>query len=421
MFRFGLLYKFDLKNNKSSLDYKNPSFSRGFFIFDFMRQLSLSILFLFLLQGCFLSENPIKTSMKNDNFLTEILKNKEEYEIQIAYTEITRDKDGKPVFRDFEFQVDEEKYFYPASTIKLPIIVLTLDKINELRATGIDITPKSKILISSIHDENNQVQKESITSFQNLIADVFLVSDNSASNVLIDFIGYNNFNAKMAKAGFKNTYLNHKFNPDPYVKNNWQIKTVKNEIISSNEDQIIIIAEQNTLGLKKGKNRFQNGKVVPGAIDFSQKNRSSITDMHNILKRIIFPLKFDKNKTFNLNVEDYDFLRYWMSRFTYEDIGDKFKTEKKYFDSYNKFFIHGEDTIVNDRNIRVYNKIGQAFGTSVDNAYIKNYQDDVEFFLTATIYTNKNKTINDNVYEYNQTAIPFLSKLSKSIYSRLSK
>ena len=63
--------------------------------------------------------------------------------------------------------------------------------------------------------------------------------------------------------------------------------------------------------------------------DFSQKNRSSITDMHNILKRIIFPLKFDKDKTFNLNVEDYDFLRYWMSRFTYEDIGDKFKTEKK--------------------------------------------------------------------------------------------
>ncbi len=386
-----------------------------------MRQLSLSILFLFLLQGCFLSENPIKTSMKNDNFLTEILKNKDEYEIQIAYTEIIRDKDGKPVFRDFEFQVDEEKYFYPASTTKLPIIVLTLDKINELRAKGIDISPKSKILISSIHEESNQVQKDSITSFQNLIADVFLVSDNSASNVLIDFIGYNNFNAKMAKAGFKNTYLNHKFNPDPYVKNNWQIKTIKNEIISSNENQIIITAEQNTLGLKKGKNRFQNGNVVPGAFDFSQKNRSSITDMHNILKRIIFPLKFDKDNTFNLNVEDYDFLRYWMSRFTYEDIGEKFKTEKKYFDSYNKFFIHGEDTIVNDRNIRVYNKIGQAFGTSVDNAYIKNYQDDVEFFLTATIYTNKNKTINDDVYEYNQIAIPFLSKLSKSIYSSLSE
>ena len=80
--------------------------------------------------------------MKSDNFLSEILKNKDEYEIQIAYTEITRDKYDEPVFRDFELQVDEEKYFYPASTIKLPIVVLTLDKINELRSTGIDITPK---------------------------------------------------------------------------------------------------------------------------------------------------------------------------------------------------------------------------------------------------------------------------------------
>jgi len=40
---------------------------------------------------------------------------------------------------------------------------------------------------------------------------------------------------------------------------NWQIKTLKNELISSNENQIIITAEQNTLGLKKGKNRFQDG------------------------------------------------------------------------------------------------------------------------------------------------------------------
>ena len=68
--------------------------------------------------------------------------------------------------------------------------------------------------------------------------------------------------------------------------------------------------------------------------------------------------------------------------------------DKKYFDSYNKFFIHGSDTVVNNRNIRVYNKLGQAYGTSVDNAYIRNYQDDVEFFLTATIYTNKNNIIN---------------------------
>ena len=386
-----------------------------------MRQLSLSILFLFLFQGCFLSENPIKKSMKNDNFLTEIVKNKEEYEIQIAYTEISRNKDGEPVFKDFELQVDENKYFYPASTIKLPIVVLTLVKINELRSSGIDISLKSKILISSNHNETREIQIDTITSFQNLIADVFLVSDNYSSNILIDFIGYNYFNTKMSQVGLKNTYLNHKFNPDPYVNVDWQIQTVDKELISSNQDQIIVTANQNIFGLKKGKNSLQDGMVVSRPQDFSQKNRFSIRDMHNLLKKIIFPSKLDKENVFNLNVEDYDFLRYWMSRYTYEDLGDKYRNDKKYFDSYNKFFIHGKDTVVNNRNIRVYNKLGQAYGTSIDNAYIRNYQDDIEFFLTATIYTNKNKTINDNIYEYDQTAIPFLSKFSQSIYSRLSK
>ena len=384
-----------------------------------MNKLILIALSLFLLQGCFLKENPINSSMKGDGFLKEILKNKENYEIQIIYTEIKRDKEGEPDFMDFEFQVDENTYFYPASTIKLPIVILTLDKINELRSEGINVSLKSKITLSPLDQEMSLTQKDSITSFQNLIADILLVSDNSASNVLIDFIGYNHFNAKMNQAGFNKTYLNHKFSPDPNYTIDWEIKTMFNDLISSNEKRDIVKADDNILGLKKGEKKFKDGIVELGSLDFSQKNRSSIIDMHNIIKRIIFPSKFDDDNAFNLNVEDYDFLRYWMSRFTHEDLGNKFTTDKKYFESYNKFFIHGADTVVTNKNIRVYNKIGQAYGTSTDNAYIKNYQDDVEFFLTATIYTNKNNIINDNVYEYEETAIPFLAKLSQSLYNKL--
>ena len=397
--------------------YKKPLIRGVFFIFNIMYKLYF-LFGLFFVLSCDFSTNPIKSVIKNDEFLSKILKNKEQHEIQVIFTEISRNKDGEPIFKDFEFQVDENKYFYPASTIKLPIVVLTLDKINELRSSGIDITLKSKISISSNHSEKNEIQLDTITSFQNLIADVFLVSDNYSSNILIDFIGYNYFNTKMSQAGFKNTYLNHKFNPDPYVNIDWLIKTVDKQLISSNQDQIIVTANQNISGLKKGENKFQDGMIVSGSLDFSQKNRHSIRDMHNLLKRIIFPSKLDNENVFNLNVEDYDFLRYWMSRYTYEDLGDKFRNDKKYFDSYNKFFIHGSDTVVNNRNTRVYNKLGQAYGTSVDNAYIRNYQDDIEFFLTATIYTNKNKTINDNVYEYDQIAIPFLSKLSQTLYSQ---
>ena len=383
-----------------------------------MKQLACLLLSIILF-GCSLETNPIKSSFRKNDFLKEIIKEKEDYEIQILLTKIDQ-YNSKVDFQEYKYQLDDNKYFYPASTIKLPIVVLTLKKINELRSKGSEITLKSKIILNFKDDYSELVIRDSITSFQNLIADVFLVSDNSASNILIDFIGYNYFNDEMKNADFNKTYLNHKFNPDPYVNSTWQISDLDNNIISSlNDNQKIIKADDKTNGLEKGDRRYFKGEILDESLNFSEKNRSSVTDMHNIIKYIFYPEIFDKTNTFNLNVEDYDFLRYWMSRFTYEDIGEKFIGDENFFETYNKFFIHGDEQSVSNEQIRVYNKIGQAYGTSIDNGLIKNYQDNVEFILTATIYTNKNKVINDNLYEYDDIAIPFLAKLSRGIYQEL--
>ena len=383
-----------------------------------MKQLACLLLSIILF-GCSLETNPIKSSLRKNDFLKEIIKEKEDYEIQILLTKIHQ-YNSKVDFQEYKYQLDDNKYFYPASTIKLPIVVLTLKKINELRSKGSEITLKSKITLNYKDYYSELVIRDSITSFQNLIADVFLVSDNSASNILIDFIGYNYFNHEMENAGFDKTYLNHKFNPDPYVNSTWQISDLDNNIISSiNDNQKIIKADEKTNGLEKGERRYFKGEILDESLNFSEKNRSSITDMHNLIKYIFYPEIFDSTNTFNLNVEDYDFLRYWMSRFTYEDIGEKFIGDENFFETYNKFFIHGDEQSVSNEQIRVYNKIGQAYGTSIDNALIKNYQDNIEFILTATIYTNKNKVINDNLYEYDDIAVPFLAKLSRGIYQEL--
>ena len=377
------------------------------------------LLLTILLFGCSLDTNPIKSSLRNNDFLKEIIKDKEDYEIQVLLTKINQNN-TQVNFQKYEFQLDDNQYFYPASTNKLPIVILTLKKINELRSKGSEITLKSKIILNYKDDSSELELRDSITSFQNLIADVFLVSDNSASNILIDFIGYNYFNNEMKNAGFEKTYLNHKFNPDPYVNSTWQISDLDNNLISStNDDQKIIKADDKTNGLDKGERRYFKGKILNESLNFSEKNRSSITDMHNLIKYIFYPEIFDSNNTFNLNVEDYDFLRYWMSRFTFEDIGEKFIGDENFFETYNKFFIHGDEQSVSNEQIRVYNKIGQAYGTSIDNGLIKNYQDNIEFILTATIYTNKNKVINDNLYEYDAIAVPFLAKLSRAIYNEL--
>jgi len=368
------------------------------------------VLFSLLLLSCNSTNNPIELIIKKrEPQLKSVYKNKENHNLQILYTKIVRDSSGAPTFIENDYQVDNNFYFYPASTMKLPIVALTLQKINELRNTGLNISVENKILL--VNEE--ETIKE--TTFKDLIAQVFLVSDNSASNILINFLGYNYFNQEMRGKGLNTIVLNHKFNPDPYVKTDWTIYTLEGNLISKDEAQEVI--EHNSLdNLRQGKSQILNGEKVDSPFNFKTKNRASLRDLDGVMKRIIYPELFREKDRMNLRDQDYNFLRYWMSRFTFEDVGLEYQKDSKYFDSYNKFFIYGDSTNTIDRKIRIYNKVGIAYGTLTDISYIKDYQKDIEFFLSATIYVNQNQIVNDNLYEYDDVGIPFLAELARQVY-----
>ena len=382
---------------------------RGFFNFMLMYKYLLAS-FCFLLLSCSSTTNPIELIIKKrEPQLKPIYKNKENHNLQILYTKVVRDSLGMPSFIQYDYQADNNVYFYPASTMKLPIVALTLQKINELRNTGINITVESKILLLSA----DQITTE--TTFKDLISKVFLVSDNSASNILINFLGYNYFNQQMREKGLNTIVLNHKFNPDPYVKNDWKIYTLDRDLISIDETQEII--EHNNLdNLLQGKFQILNGEKVATPFNFKTKNKASLRDLDGVMKRIIYPDLFQEQDRINLSDQDYNFLRYWMSRFTFEDIGIEYQKDSQYFDSYNKFFIYGDSTNTIDRKIRIYNKVGVAYGALTDISYIRDYQKNIEFFLSATIYVNQNQIVNDNIYEYDDVGIPFLAELARQVY-----
>ena len=71
--------------------------------------------------------------------------------------------------------------------------------------------------------------------------------------------------------------------------------------------------------------------------------------------------------------------------------------------------------------IRIYNKVGDAYGTITDVAYIKDKKNEIEFFLTATILVNENKIFNDDIYESDQIGIPFLAALGRAVLEELKK
>lgn len=62
-----------------------------------------------------------------------------------------------------------------------------------------------------------------------------------------------------------------------------------------------------------------------------------------------------------------------------------------------QFFLPGITRVWDKRAVRVYNKLGRAYGFSVDNAYVLNMETGQAFFLTAAVYTNDNGTVPGSV------------------------
>lgn len=370
---------------------------------------------------------------KNSRLLFEILQESKEpiikkvlsdlnsYEAQILFTRIHRDSLGLPKFERHTFQENSKQYFYPASTVKLPVAILALQKIRKLQSQGIPIkadTPFTVLYSENVIKKTDSTHPKNKLTIAHLIKKIFLVSDNMAFNYLFDFIGRDDANKAIHNIGITNFNLSHKFS-DSVNKNSTPRFIFFNQKGDTLYNQAPIISNQkikNTHldGVLKGKGYVKDGTVIEEPMDFSEKNYASIVALNQILERIIFPKVFSRNEQFNIEPEDYFFLRYWMSR-TPNEVTIPFYDRETFFDSYCKFFIYGDKKGEMTNNTRIYNKVGLAYGTITDLAYVKD-RNGIEFFLTATILTNKNEIFNDNKYEYDQLGIPFLAALGREIY-----
>ena len=111
-----------------------------------MNKFIIIFIAIFSISSCKSNFNPIKQALKSEKpSIKKISKKISKYDIQIRLTVIDSNKN----FNDYEFRVKPKKYFYPASTVKLPIALFAMEKINEIG--GIDLsTPASGHVKSSI-------------------------------------------------------------------------------------------------------------------------------------------------------------------------------------------------------------------------------------------------------------------------------
>ena len=356
-----------------------------------------------------------------------VLNNPAEYKVQVIYTQINRDSNNVPSFKEYTYG-SLGQFFYPASLVKLPCSILALEKINSLEEYRVN--KETTLFTDSAFTCQKRVVGDStalnkMPSVANYIRRMLLVSDNESYNRIYEFLGQEYLNERLADGSFNRVQVTSRFdmncgpeenrytNPITFLDSAGKV-LYKQPMAFNKEFKGISIP-----GMEVGKGYLDaKDKYVSGPKSFNGSNYLSLEDATRLLKLILFPSATYPPNQFNLSPSDYLFLKQYMSEYPRES-GHPGYAEKKFPDSFKKYFMYGGDEkarIVVD-TMRIFNVVGQSYGFLSACAYVVDFKNKIEFMLSAVIYVNKDGIINDNRYEYKEVGFPFLLNLSRCIYT----
>jgi beta-lactamase class A len=361
------------------------------------------------------------------------------FEVRVMFSRIQRRADGSVYLDTHYWGADSTEYFYPASTVKMPVAALALQKLNELGVLGMDAhtpmfhgpfmpetsaTDGSSTTLAQPEGEpfpslavsRDTSSQTGLPTVGHYIRKVFLTSDNDAYNRLFEWLGPTYINKSLREAGVKNARIQHRVGLGPF---NDITHTYLNPVrFMDGYRELYQIGERRddyydplpaVGGQQRGVGFIRGDTLNEGPFDFRRKNYLSIRNLHDILVKIVLPEATDQ--PFQLTESDYALMRNAMSQLPRESDYPRYNKP----DNYVKFWIYGdqpEEARIPD-NVRIFNKVGWAYGYLTDAAYITDGE--VEFILVGTIHTNANRIFNDGEYEFEEVGMPFFGRLGRAM------
>jgi hypothetical protein len=367
-------------------------------------------------------KNPLVEILEKNPAFQKVVSEKNIFEPQVIFTQIDRDKNGFPTLKTWTWNTDTNRYFYPASTVKFPTALVALEWLNKQNIADLDKnTPifhrKGHFpQTSALSDTSNFLEKNTPT-VANYVKKILLVSDNDANNRLYELLGQQYLNETLRAKGYTQTRLIHRlqvsgFSPElnrwtnpVFFKNGWS------EPYSQGEKYSSLVTKFRPNGEQKGTGFYRNDSLIQQPFDFSRKNFIGLDHLDAILKSVIFPEITPKNERFDLNLDDYQLIYRYMSMFPRESKSPRFAEP----DGYCKFWLLGGSAEKAPANIRIFNKVGDAYGFLLDVAYVVDFESKTEFFVTAVLNCNSDGIYNDDKYDYDSVGYPFFVQLGAAL------
>lgn len=359
-----------------------------------------------------------------DTLVDHVLNNRAKYRFQFMLTEITEEDSSTFTQETYDYS-RPDWYFYPASMVKLPTALLTLEKLNEM-----DFSTQSVLKINRDFDCGNmKFVDESLQSnlnFEHMLRELIIVSNNTYYNSLYHFLTPKRINEALQKKGLFETNIYKDFSgcemPLNLRTHSYKLEQLAPKNTYFQEESRLDLSEfaQNyaydPAKLLGSKHEYR-GEIVDGPFDFNYNLEYPIKDIHGTMMRLFFPQFFGEEQGWNLRESDQELLFTAMKSVPRDLNEKKYQDLRKYPDNLYKYIIHGNGN-ASFSEVETYGKIGISYGFVTESVYLFDPSTQKRLILSASIYVNANDTVNDGKYEYDEIARPFLARFSQLLLER---
>lgn len=369
-----------------------------------------------------------------------VLADPETFKLQILIAEVEAPESGPPRLVRHGLRVGAE-YFYPASTIKLCAAIAAVQQAERLSASpGPNATPAMEFSLDtplrfeplSSDEPVRELDPTNIAdgpakgriTLGHEIRKLFIVSDNEAFNRLFDFVGRDALNTMMWDAGLASVRIRHRLS----VARTEAQNAIAPEIVLARTESVVTRIPRRTSTLPIPPNRgsellvgvahMAGGQRVEAPLDFADKNEISLVHLQDCLVKLVRPDVRLTSPPFRLSDKHRDFLLEAMRQTPRESENPRYDPEA-YPDDYTKFLLPGIRRVAGGDRLEIRGKIGLAYGFVTENSYVVDPETGRACFVTATIYTNSDGVLNDDAYDYDTIALPFMADLGEAVARRL--
>lgn len=342
--------------------------------------------------------------LRSDPTIASVVDDAERRRLQVLVAVPGEDETGAPSLRRLAFRVDAE-YFYPASAVKLAVAAAALQKIDELKAT-----PTTPLRI--VEREGGRARTLD-TTVADEVERALVVSDNDANNRLFELVGRDELGERLAAMGLGSTRIVHRL-ADPGERLSYSFE------LTGDGTEPTLVAQRLGWeapplpvlpGILVGTSYVdESGQLVASPMSFAEKNRMSLRDLQDLLVAVMRPELADGVDA-HLAPRTREGLAATLGTLPSES---RMRYPRSLDDVHKPPAGALAAALPGDR-IRVHGKVGRAYGFTIENSYAIDETSGRSVFVAAVIYANDNGTINDDRYQYEDVAEPFIARLGQVI------